>query len=161
MPKTLILFSSRSGGTAAYADAVAEGARSVRFSEVEVRRVDLTSPNESETSPESKYQTFGDADELQSYDAIIVGSPSLAAAAALTALLDGAGSLTNKVGAAFTAENSGDAPVWVIMKAMAGRDMILVPPAADADVAAARQLGTRVAEVTSWITHAKSHHHAH
>lgn len=161
MPKTLILFSSRTGGTASYADAVADGARSVRFSEVEVRRVDLASRNEAgESSGQGRYQTFGNADELQSYDAIIVGAPSLDACSALTTLLENAGLLTNKVGAAFTSpSNEGDAPVWTILKAMAGLDMILVPPAGDVSLAA--QLGKRVADVTSWITHARSHHHSH
>ena len=40
MPKVLVLFHSRSGTTARLADAIAEGARSVRFTEVEVRRVE-------------------------------------------------------------------------------------------------------------------------
>ena len=40
MPKLLVLFYSRTGNTAAIADAVAEGAKSVRFAEVDVRRID-------------------------------------------------------------------------------------------------------------------------
>jgi hypothetical protein len=162
MPKTLILFSSRSDGTTAYVDAIAEGARSVRFSEVEVRRVDLALPDAADASLASiRYQTLGSADELQAYDAII----ALDASATLTNLLKAGGPQMNRVGAAFASPSTGggpdDAPVWATMKTMAGLDMILVPPAADAELAAAMQLGKRVAEVTSWITHARSHHHAH
>ena len=40
MPKVLVLFYSRTGNTAALADAIVEGAKSVRFSEVDVRRID-------------------------------------------------------------------------------------------------------------------------
>ncbi len=39
MPKILVLFHSRTGNTAALADAIAQGAKSVRFAEVDVRRI--------------------------------------------------------------------------------------------------------------------------
>ena len=44
MPKVLVLFYSRTGHTAALADAIVDGARSVRFAEVDVRRIDDLSP---------------------------------------------------------------------------------------------------------------------
>ena len=141
MPKTLILFQRPTGTAATIADAVAEGARSVRFSEVEM-------------------YTPGDrgADDLSSYDAIIVG---LSSSAELASVMGGVGSLPNRVGAAFAADGADGELPWSIMRALAGLDMILVPPARDGSVAAARELGKRVAEVTSWITHARSHHHSH
>lgn len=171
MPKTLILFQSLADTTTTIADAVAEGARSVRFSEVEMRLVAEAPPSGGEASEEwmqrraalaARYQPLADADELSSYDAVIVGPSSSDGSTntELTRVLGRAGSLANKVGAAFSAAGDETLP-WPLLQAMAERDMILVPPAHDGSVAAARALGKRVAEVTSWITHARSHHHAH
>ncbi len=171
MPKTLILFQSLTDTNMKIADAVAEGARSVRFCEVEMRVVAEAPPSGSGASEEwmqrraalaARYQPLADTDEVSSYDAIIVGLSSSDGSmnTELTRVLGRAGSLTNKVGAAFSPAGD-DAAAWALMQAMAGLDMILVPPAHDGSVAAARGLGKRVAEVTSWITHARSHHHAH
>ena len=171
MPKTLILFQSLADISATIAEGVADGARSVRFSEVEIRLVDEAPSSGSEASEEgiqrraalmARYQLLADTDELLSYDAIIVGASSSGGSmnTQLTRVLARAGSLTNKVGAAFSPAGDETRP-WTLMQAMAGLDMILVPPAHDGSVAAARALGKRVAEVTSWITHARSHHHAH
>jgi NAD(P)H dehydrogenase (quinone) len=44
MPKVLVLFYSRTGNTARLADAIVEGARGVKFTEVDVRRVDDLAP---------------------------------------------------------------------------------------------------------------------
>src|SRR5687767_14425222 len=44
MPKVLVLFYSRTGNTARLADAIVEGARSVKFTEVDVRRIDDLAP---------------------------------------------------------------------------------------------------------------------
>lgn len=44
MPKLLVLFYSRTGNTAKLADALVEGARSVKFTEVDVRRIDDLAP---------------------------------------------------------------------------------------------------------------------
>ena len=171
MPKTLILFQSLADTITTIADAVAEGARSVRFSEVEMRFLAEAPLSDREASEEwmqrraalvARYQPLADTDAWPSYDAIIVGPSSSDASmnTELTRVLGRAGSLTNKVGAAFSPAGEEALP-WALMQAMAGLDMILVPPAYDGSVAAARALGKRVAEVTSWITHARSHHHAH
>nr|MBA3671717.1 NAD(P)H-dependent oxidoreductase [Gemmatimonadaceae bacterium] len=86
MPKTLILFYSRTGNTAALADAIADGARSVRFNEVEVRRIDdlaaaatIEGDVEWKSSRDrlaARYTTLGNVEELAAYDAIILGSPT-------------------------------------------------------------------------------------
>ena len=205
MSKVLILFYSRTGNTAALADAVAEGARSVRFAEVDVRRIDdLAPPSVIESNPDWKssreklagrYQTFADVNVLANYDAIILGAPTRYGimAAELKNVLDQtgplwqAGKLVNKVGAAFTSvstQHGGhETTLWSIMTPMANLGMILVPPGytdpvmfaggspygatattgggapGAPDLAAARHQGKRVAEVTGWITHARSHQH--
>ncbi|MEP6991606.1 MAG: NAD(P)H:quinone oxidoreductase [bacterium] len=206
MPKLLVLFYSRNGNTAALADAIADGARSVRFSEVDVRRIehpavasDVSDAARSAPSGAfaARYQTLRSVEELSSSDAIILGSPSRHGimCAEVARVLDEAaphwhsGAFVNTVGSAFTSGAPGhgghETTLWSIMTPMASLGMILVPPgysdpvmlaggspygatttasdgAPDAgDLAAARHQGRRVAEVTAWITHAKSHHHAH
>lgn len=205
MPKILILFYSRTGNTAALADAVAQGAKSVRFAEVDVRRIEDLAPTrviESDAEWKSsreklaaRYQTFADVNALADYDAMILGSPTRYGimAAELKHVLDQTGplrqrgALVNKVGGAFTSVSTPhgghETTVWSIMTPMANLGLILVPPGysdavmftggspygatattgagapGEADLAAARHQGKRVAEVTGWITHAKSHHH--
>jgi NAD(P)H dehydrogenase (quinone) len=150
MPKILILFYSRTGNTAVLADAIADGARSVRFAEVDVRRIDDLAPQsvidslaEWKTAREklvAKYQTFKDVNELADYDALILGSPTRygVMAGELKNVLDQtgplwqAGKLVNKVGAAFTSVATGhgghETTLWSIMTPMASLGMILVPP---------------------------------
>jgi NAD(P)H dehydrogenase (quinone) len=205
MPKILILFYSRTGHTAALADAIAEGARSVRFAEVDVRRIDDLAPQSvidsiadwklSREKLVAKYQTFEDVNALADYDALILGSPTRygVMSAELKHVLDQTGPLwqqgrlVNKVGAAFTSVATGhgghETTLWSIMTPMANLGLILVPPGytdavmfsggspygatattgggppTDADFAVARHEGKRVAEVTGWITHARSHAH--
>lgn len=163
MPKLLVLVSARSTELAPLADAVLEGARSVRFAEVDVR-------------------TFGDAgdatqnrkpltgiDDLASYDGIVLGVPpgDEGGEAIRETLARFGGSLANKVGSAFTTGSGAGrtAVLWSALSPMADRDMILVPLAfsaeGDASAEACRKMGKRVAEAVGWVTHARSHHHHH
>ncbi len=150
MPKVLVLFYSRTGHTAALADAIVDGARSVRFAEVDVRRIDDLSPASSIASnPEwtqsrdalaSRYRTLADVSALAEYDGLILGAPTRhgIVAAEMSHMLDQAdalhrqGALVNKVGAAFTpaATRHGgyETTLWSIMTPMAHLGMILVPP---------------------------------
>jgi len=205
MPRILVLFYSRTGNTAVLAEAVAEGARSVRFAEVDLRRIDDLAPpgvidaipewKQSRTMLAAKYQELGSIDSLATYDALILGSPTRYGimAAELKNVLDQTGplwekgALVNKIGAAFTSvatsHGGHETTLWSIMTPMANLGMIIVPPGysdpvmfaggspygatattgggapGDADLAAARHQGKRVAEVTGWITHARSHAH--
>jgi NAD(P)H dehydrogenase (quinone) len=204
MPKILVLFYSRTGNTAALADAVVEGAKSVRYAEVDVRRIDDLAPQRvidaipewksSRQTLAAKYQTFSDVESLTSYDALILGAPTRYGimAAELKNVIDQTGplwqrgALVNKVGAVFTSVATGhgghETTLWSIMTPMANLGLILVPPGysdavmfaggspygatattgagapGEADLAAARHQGKRVAEVTGWISHARSHH---
>jgi NAD(P)H dehydrogenase (quinone) len=150
MPKVLVLFYSRTGNTAAIADAVAEGARSVRFAEVDVRRIDDLAPQSvidgipdwkaSRERLAARYQTLTDINELARYDAIILGSPTrygIMAAEMKNALdqtgpLWQQGALVNKVGSAFasvaTAHGGHETTLWSMMTPMANLGMIIVPP---------------------------------
>lgn len=150
MPKTLVLFYSRTGNTARIADAIAEGAKSVRFAEVDVRRIEDLAPEEViAASPEWRdsrerlrktYRTFGDVESLADYDGIILGAPTRygVMAAELKHLIDrtgplwSAGKLANKVGSAFTSvrtpHGGHETTLWSIMTPMANLGMIIVPP---------------------------------
>ena len=150
MPKVLVLFYSRTGNTAALADAVVEGAKSVRFAEVDVRRIDDLAPaSVIESIPDwkasrarlaARYQTFADVNSLADYDALILGAPTRYGimAAELKNVLDQtgplwqAGKLVNKVGSAFTsvstAHGGHETTLWSIMTPMANLGMLLVPP---------------------------------
>jgi NAD(P)H dehydrogenase (quinone) len=207
MPKVLVLFYSRTGNTAKLADAIVEGARSVRFTEVDVRRIDDLAPpsvidsvpgwKEGRAALAQRYRTLGAVEELAEYDAIVFGAPTRygVMAAELKYVIDQSGSLgskgllADKVGSAFTsvqtAQGGHETTLWSIMTPLASLGFILVPPGytdpatfaggspygatavtgpendavGDADLAAARHQGKRVATVTGMITHAKSHHH--
>ena len=207
MPKVLVLFYSRTGNTARLADAVVEGARSVKFTEVDVRRIDDLAPlaaiesvpgwAESRAALAQRYRTFDGVDHLEQYDGIILGAPARygVMAAELKNVIDQAGSLwhrgalVDKVGSAFTSAAAGhgghETTLWSIMTTMANLGFILCPPGysdavmspggdsdgsatvagggpGDADLAAARHQGKRVATVTGWVHHARGHEaHSH
>lgn len=211
MPKVLVLFHSRTGTTAHLADAIAEGARSVRFTEVDVRRIDdLASETVVASQPawqacrarlQQDYRTLQDVEALTAYDAIIVGSPTRhgVMSAELTDVFErleplrAAGAFVDTVGSAFasmeSARDSHELALLSIMAPMCQLGMILVPPGytdpvmlaggspygatastdlerpGDADLAAARHQGRRVAKVAEWVRHARGHeagaHHHH
>jgi multimeric flavodoxin WrbA len=163
MPKLLILFHARNAELATLADAIAAGARSVRFAEVDVRSIGEAD------EPLASRRALERIDDLASYDGIIVGVPSGQSEtdALLTALTRFGGSLTDKVGSAFTTHVGADrAPaLWSVLGFMADREMVLVPlpftSGKDSGVEACRRMGERAAEVVGWVTHARSHHHHH
>lgn len=188
MPKVLVLFYSRTGKTAALADAVAEGAGSVKFTEVEVRRLEdlappgVTDADDARTSARAalakKYRTLESVESLTAYDALVIGSPVRYGiiSAEATHLLDQAGTLAargalvDKVGSAFAAPSAQgglEADIMPLLAPMMHFGMLLVParysdPSTGAELAALRDHGARVAKVAEWVRHAKSHEaHGH
>ena len=163
MPKLLVLFPAAGAELAPLADAVLEGARSVRFAEVDVRTF-----GDAGDAAATRKALAGTAD-LTSYDGIVVGVPAGdAEGRALRELLARFdGSLSDKVGSAFTTGSGAgrSAVLWSALSPMADRGMILVPlpfsDEGDANTEACRRMGKRVAEVVGWVTHARSHHHHH
>jgi hypothetical protein len=137
MPKTLILHAP---AVAAEAQAIADAARSVRFSEVDVRPV--------------ADGAAMDPAAIAAYDALVLGGRAadlaplldhLAAAGATPALAD-------TVGAVF---GDDEAAMWTVLARLGRLGFLLVGPAE-----AATQ-GRRVATVAEWVRHAKSHQHHH
>lgn len=160
MPKTLVLFHGSGDDVARMAEAVAEGVRSVRFAEVDLRQL-----VQDGDSTGGRPRPLASAAELAGYDGLVLG---LAAGgteipAAVTRLLAEAESLRQQgqlglvVGAAFSAGEVSDDACWALLRALGGLGLVLVPPGANGSDA--RKLGHRVAHVVSWITHARSHHH--
>jgi NAD(P)H dehydrogenase (quinone) len=178
MPKLLVLFDARSDDVSRIAEAIAEGARGVRFAEVELRRVP---PGGAEHRPAgddargrqgARHRMLESADALADYDAIVVGVEAGAAQGpdAVRALIETATvNLANKVASAFTPEGSSAseseqrAALASVLTPMGERGMIIVPPRfadrGDDELHTARKQGKRVYDVTGWITHARSHHH--
>lgn len=113
MTKVLILYYSSYGHLAQMAEAAAEGARETG-ADVAIRRVPETVPADIAASagfrPDERH-AVASVDELSDFDAIIVGAPTRFGrmAGQMAAFWDAAGglwmrgSLTGKVGAAFTA----------------------------------------------------------
>ena len=166
MPKLLVLFQSHSPHVVRLAESAADGARSVRFSEVDVRRLPTTD-GARDPAPEATgraHQSLRDADDIGQFDGLILAADGDGEALVRTLGAFG-GSLANKVGAVITpAAGAGRRSVlWSVLGAMADRGMILVPAPFDAQDAASeestRKVGKRVAEVIGWVTHARSHHH--
>lgn len=169
MPKLLVLFESRRSDVAHLADAIVEGARTVRFAEVDLRRLgdDEGAPamDAAEAAGVPGPRTLERFAEIASYDGVVcvTSADDAASLGSRIGRLDE--SLANKVGSAVTTATGGDrsAALWATLTPMGNRGMILVParftdssePAAES----ARRLGKRVAEVIGWVTHARSHHH--
>ena len=169
MPKLLVLFQSGRPDVVHLAESSAVGARSVRFAEVDVRRL-VNSDDANDVTVDSggrAHRGLGSIDEIGAYDGLILAlAPEVDAGDALIREIGAfGGSLTNKVAAVLTPATGTDRRMvlWSALGALADRGMILVPaPFADegaADAESTRRLGTRVAEVVGWVTHARSHHH--
>lgn len=163
MPRILVLFPARSAELAPLVDAVAEGARSVRFAEVDVRTVG----DRGEAATSGK--PLEESDDIGSYDGIVVGVPLADGEGkdVFETLAAFRGSLTNKIGSAFTGRSGAHraAALWSALSPMADRGMILVPlpftEGRESVAEACRRMGKQVAEVVAWATHARSHHHHH
>jgi len=168
MPKLLVLFQSRSADVVHLAETAAEGARSVRFAEVDLRI--FPTADDSHAGVGAGVRTHRPLEQIQDmapYDGLIlvVGRDAAAGDALARALGSFTGSLVNKVGTVLTPALGSErsAVLWSALSPMADRGMILVPAAFTAEHAAddlaTRDLGKRVAEVIGWVTHARSHHH--
>jgi len=166
MPKLLVLFQSHSPDVIRLAESAVDGARSVRFAEVDLRRLPTTD-GARDPAPESTgraHPPLRDADDLGQYDGLILAAEG-EGDTLVRAFGAFGGSLANKVGAVITPATGADrrTVLWPVLGAMADRGMILVPAPFDTEGAASdestRKVGKRVAEVIGWVTHARSHHH--
>jgi hypothetical protein len=171
MPKLLVLFHSCSSAVTDLAEAVVEGARTVRFAEVDLRRLAAaeatTATGARDPVDAPRHRTLGEHEQLASYDGIVYVTAGDDTAALVTHFGGRDRPLTDKVGSAITPATGRERSraLWATLAPMADRGMILVPaPFTDSTESAAesaRQLGKRMADVIGWVTHARSHHHHH
>lgn len=172
MAKLLVLLDGADERTAQVAEWIFEGARSVRFAEADLRRLD----GEAVSAGIARIRTYGGAEELRAYDAVALGASESGHGRMSAVLRDAeavglAGGLANKLGSVFPSPEDpaliGERnPLWPLLVPMARYGMILVPPGyagpsgepEDLE-AASRRLGKRLIDIAGWITHARSHHH--
>ena len=156
MPKLLVLYFGAESPAAALADAAAEGANTVRFTEVDVR------VGEAHSQPtRRRHRALESSDETGEYAGIVIACE---AAAEMPAALDGLlremeatpdETFLNTVFGAAGGENT------VLLGRVASLGGIIVGEprgAADPEIRA-RQLGERVARVVGWVAHALGHEH--
>lgn len=162
MPKTLVLFHGDSDTIAATADAIADGVRSVRFAEADVRRL-----ADGETASAGRHRALTGAEEVAAHDGLVLVTSAGAIPQVVSRLLTEVDALrhqkalTTSVGSAFVAgadATESDDRRWALLRVLGALGLVLVPGSGEG-AEAARQLGHRVAHVVSWITHARSHHH--
>ena len=133
MPKVLVQFDGSSNDAAQAARTVADGAESVRFTEVEVRALDAR-------------------ERLADYDGVVF----VASRERMDAATEALAGLTDKVGAVVAPDGTDTQSTLVAAMLRAG--MIVVGAGTEGE---ARTIGARVAQVTEWVRHAKSHEHSH
>jgi hypothetical protein len=161
MPKLIVLFFGAESPVASLAESAAQGAKAVRFMEVEVR---AGAPHQ-ETTDQSR-KSFAGADDLRQYDGVILACSAGPAPRALDDLLSNlesgqaaSGALANTIFAAIV--EGGDAAALVGRLAHLGGILVSEPRgagfgAADPE-AHAFALGRRTAQVVEWVRHALSH----
>jgi hypothetical protein len=154
VPKLLVVFSSVDSYAARMADAVAGGARTVRFTEVDVRAV--TDAN-ADVNGRRRLESF---DALHEYDGVVLTGPGPESARhELTGLLRALERGASSANMVFALAGSEDADMLLAI-ARSGGLIVGQPHEADAENRA-RALGVRVAKVIGWVRHALSHEAEH
>lgn len=154
MPKLLVLFFGAESPTAALAEAAAEGATRVRFSEVDLR----AGASHQVTTP-TRHRPLESTRRIRDYDGVILAYPAAGRVPTeLSRMLDemedeAENAFTNLVFGVTGAENT------EVLRRVARLGGLIVsePRGAEDPEARARALGARVATVTGWVRHALSH----
>lgn len=159
MPKVMVVFFGTEAPAVALADAAADGAASVRFTEVEVRAGsdhDVTTPG--------RHKTLRAASELAECGGIVIAASAAGdLPAGLEALLDTlertstSSAFANSVFAVVGGENT----VLLGRVSRLGGIIVSETRGVDDPEARARATGARVAKVVEWVRHALSHEHGH
>ena len=154
MPKVLVLFDSGDQGAERLAESAAEGAKRVRFTEVDVRVVGA------DASTADGKRRLDSSETVEQYDGVVVVGSDREPSAAIDALLAGRrGSPTGKfIDRVFAAVSGADINQRL---SELGGIMIGVPAGSSDPAATARNIGERVAKVSEWVRHALSHEHGH
>jgi hypothetical protein len=161
MPKVVVLYFGAESPAASLADAAADGANGVRFTEVDVRVGEAHSQATS-----GRHRRLESPDSLTGYAGIVIACEAAAEPpAALDALL---GRLEQRRGEDFANivfGVAGGENTVLAGRVIALGGIVVGEPRDEADpVVRARQLGARVAKVAGWVSHALGHeagHHDH
>ncbi|HTE48218.1 MAG TPA: hypothetical protein VK636_23435 [Gemmatimonadaceae bacterium] len=163
MPKVIVLFHGADSAAEPLAESAASGAESVRFTEVEIRAI-----GSAESSSDKRRPRFTSAEDLRSYDGVIMVCCAPGAALdEFVRLTDDLGQTLNaSSNVVFTVLGGGETP---LLARVAGLGGILVSAQTAIDLPQARAsiAGARNAKVVSWVRHALSHeqhdheHHSH
>jgi hypothetical protein len=149
MPKVLVLFDDADAAASALGESAAEGARAVRFTEVDVR-VPATVAG-------SRRKALESSAAIDHYDGVLfaVGndSPTPALENVLAALSQASGGRFANI--VFGAVRSNRSKLPAQLLALGG--IVVGQMAAGDDIAQARALGARVAQVASWVRHSLAH----
>ena len=157
MPKLLVLYVGAESPAAALADAAADGARTVRFTEVDV----LVGDEHSQPT-RGRHRRLASSELLRDYAGIVIACDAAAEVPdALNAVLRDlertpSDTFVNSVFGVAGGENT------VLTGRVAALGGILVgePRGAADPEGRARELGARVAKVVGWVAHALGHEHS-
>lgn len=159
MPKLMVLFYGAESPASELAEAAADGAKSIRFTEVDVR-----AGSSHEWTTGRRYKSLDSAERLKDYDGVLLSAPAAGEAPAeLDALLSSLeraepiGVFADTVFAVLGGDNT------TLLGRVARLGGIIVTESAGIDdpEVRARATGKRVAKVIEWVRHAKSHEHSH
>jgi hypothetical protein len=158
MPKVLVLFAGAESLAASLAENVAAAARSVRFTEVDIRAAAA-----SQATTDSRHKVLESPEAVEQYDGVVVVVGSTGnVPSAITSLLDtwdrtSEGTFANTVFAVTGSENA------LLLERIAQLGGIIVTEARGAADAGerARRHGARVAKIVEWVRHALGHEHGH
>lgn len=159
MPKLIVLFYGTESPASTLAEAAAEGAREVRFAEVDVR-----AGSSHEPTTGRKHKSLESAEKLKEYDGVVIAAPAAGDIPAeldvLLATLEGiepVGAFANTV----FAVAGGDNTTLLGRVSRLGGIIVSEPRGVDDPEARARALGKRTAKVVDWVRHALSHEQSH
>ena len=156
MPKLIVLFYGVESPASTLAEAAAEGAKTVRFTEVDVRAGSSHEPTTGQ-----RHKSLDSAERLIEYDGVVIAAPAAGEIPSeLEALFNemertlAVGAFANTVFSVLEGENT------TILGRVARFGGIIVSetPSEDDPEGRARAAGKRVAEVVGWVRHSRDHH---
>ena len=155
MPKVLVLFAESSA--APLAERAAAGAKTIRFTEVDVRSVGLY-----EATTGTHHKSLESAHAAEHYDGVIITVSDGATPATIETLLDAwdraaPDAFANTVFAT-TGSDHGD---LLLRVAQLGGIVVTAPRGEMPREERAGLVGQRTAKVVEWVRHALSHEHGH
>jgi hypothetical protein len=154
VPKLLVVFSSVDSYAAQIADSVAEGAKGVRFTEVDVRAV---ADANADVNGRRRLESL---EVLRDYDGVVLAGPGPESTGhELGALLDRLATDRPFADTVFALAGEENAAMLASL-VRSGGIIVGQPRAADAEEGA-RKLGARVAKVIGWVRHGLSHEAEH